>query len=131
MTRSTGMATRKRSAKTKPTQARRPVKRARKPFVIDIHAHINNPPEVLEFTRGRTIDSSIPAGTPEKLAALDRKWVEGFTRKQGTLEARLKEMDRTGVDIQVLTTGILRSCTYWAAPEDGLRMDQLINEHTA
>ena len=95
--------------------------RARKPFVIDMHAHIQNPPEVMAFTKGRTIDSSIPPGTPEDLAAQDRRWVEDFTRKQNDLTLRLEEMDRAGVDVQVLTTGILRSCTYWATPEDGLR----------
>lgn len=105
--------------------------RARKPFVVDMHAHIQNPPEVMAFTKGRTIDSSIPPGTPEDLAAQDRRWVEDFTRKQNDLKLRLEEMDRTGVDVQVLTTGILRSCTYWATPEDGLRMDRLINDWTA
>lgn len=118
--------------KARTTKASRPAgRRARKPFVIDVHAHINNPPQVLEFTRGHTIDSSIPPGTPEKLAALDRKWTETFLRKQGTVESRIKEMDRAGVDMQLLTTGILRSCTYWAPAEEGLRMDRLINEHTA
>jgi aminocarboxymuconate-semialdehyde decarboxylase len=105
--------------------------RVRKPLVIDIHAHIENPPEVMAFTRGRTIDSSIPPGTPEKLAAQDRKWVENFLYKQNNFDVRLKEMDRTGVDIQVLTSGILRACTYWAPAEEGLKMDRLVSERIA
>src|SRR4051812_23820206 len=103
----------------------------KKPFVIDMHAHIDNPPEVLAFTKGHTIDSSIPPGTPEALAALDREWVRTFSQKQGNLALRLKDMDRAGIDMQVLTSGILRSSTYWASPEDGLKMDRIINERTA
>jgi aminocarboxymuconate-semialdehyde decarboxylase len=122
------MATRKKARRPAPKK-RAPS--ARKPFVIDIHAHMPNPPEVLEFTRGRTVSSEMPDNTPPKLAAEYRKWVETFQRKQNNLDVRLKEMDRTGVDMQVLTSGILRSCTYWAAPEEGLRMDRLINERTA
>jgi len=105
--------------------------RSRRSFVIDVHAHWTSPPEVVAFTRGRTIDSSIPPGAPEHLAALDRKWTAEFQHKQNDLDARLREMDRTGVDMQVVTTGILRTCTYFAPPEVGLKMDRLINERTA
>lgn len=105
--------------------------RSRRSFVIDVHAHWTSPPEVVAFTRGRTVDSSIPPGAPEHLAALDRKWTAEFQHKQNDLDARLREMDRTGVDMQVVTTGILRTCTYFAPPEVGLKMDRLINERTA
>jgi len=45
-------------------------------------------------------------------------------------EARIKEMDETGVDIQVLST-IPVLFNYWAKPEDALETSRFFNDHIA
>ena len=104
----------------------------RKPFVIDLHAHIAIP-EVAAFTAKAygTVDSSIPPDTPEHLAAESRQWAAANARKMMSYEERLRDMDHQGVDMQVLTSMIIRSCTYWADPETGHKWDRLVNERIA
>jgi aminocarboxymuconate-semialdehyde decarboxylase len=106
--------------------------RAPRPFVIDFHAHFAIP-EVAAFTAQAygTVDSSIPADTPEHLAAESREWAANNAHKMRDFDARLKDMDSMGVDMQVLTSSIIRSCTWWADAETGLKWDRLINERVA
>ena len=106
--------------------------RAPRPFVIDFHAHIAIP-EVAAFAAQAygTVDSSIPADTPEHLAAASRQWAANNVRKMQSYDERLRDMDHMGVDMQVLTSMIIRSCTYWADAETGLKWDRLVNERVA
>ncbi|MFM9967020.1 MAG: amidohydrolase family protein [Burkholderiales bacterium] len=106
--------------------------RTPRPFVIDFHAHFAIP-EVAAFTAKAygTVDSSIPPSTPEHLAAESRVWAANNAHKMRDFDARLRDMDRMGVDMQVLTSTIIRSCTWWADPETGLKWDRLINERVA
>ncbi len=100
----------------------------KKPVVIDFHAHIAVP-EVLEVTFGhsqfaRAITKARPGskgiGIPKQ--ALDR---------MSDMNLRFKEMDRMGVDIQIISPSILQQCTYWASPEEGLRMERQSNDRVA
>jgi len=118
------------TSKAKPA-ARRGARPAR-PFVIDFHAHIAIP-EVAAFTAEAhgTVDSSIPADTPEHLAAASRQWAANNQRKMRDYDERLRDMDHMGVDMQVLTSMIIRSCTYWADAQTGLKWDRLVNERVA
>jgi len=118
-------------SKTATPRAKRST-RAPRPFVIDVHAHIAIP-EVAAFTAQAhgTVDSSIPADTPEHLAAESRKWAADNARKMRDYDERMRDMDRMGVDVQVLTSSIIRACTYWADPETGLKWDRLVNERVA
>ncbi len=119
-----------RKAAAKPAAKRTP--RAPRPFVIDFHAHFGIP-EVAAFaaqTYG-TVDSSIPADTPEHLAAESRIWAANNARKMRDFDERIRDMDRMGVDMQVLTSTIIRTCTWWADAETGLKWDRLINERVA
>ena len=115
----------------KRTTAKR-LSRAPRPFVIDFHAHFAIP-EVAAFTAKAygTVDSSIPADTPKRLAAESREWAANNAHKMRDFDERLRDMDRMGVDMQVLTSTIIRSCTYWADAETGLKWDRLINERVA
>jgi len=119
-----------RKAAAKPAVKRTP--RAPRPFVIDFHAHFGIP-EVAAFTAQAygTVDSSIPADTPEHLAAESRIWAANNARKMRDFDERIRDMDRMGVDMQVLTSTIIRTCTWWADAETGLKWDRLINERVA
>jgi aminocarboxymuconate-semialdehyde decarboxylase len=44
---------------------------------------------------------------------------------------RLSDMDRMGVDIQVISPSILQQCTYFAEPHEALKMERLGNERVA
>jgi len=112
------------------TRAAAPPRRARpsrKPFVIDVHAHIVVP-EVMAFAYEQSLFAQAVAGRaggrPEPLP---RPLLERMT----DMTLRLKDMDEMGVDMQVISPSILQQCTYWAAPEEALRMERLGNDRVA
>merc|ERR1719281_1124786 len=47
-----------------------------------------------------------------------------------SVDARLKDMDRLGVDVQVLST-VPVMFSYWAKAEDGLRVSKFLNDDLA
>jgi aminocarboxymuconate-semialdehyde decarboxylase len=44
---------------------------------------------------------------------------------------RMKRMDAMGVDIQVLSSSLVQQCTYWAEPQESLRMERMLNDRMA
>jgi aminocarboxymuconate-semialdehyde decarboxylase len=101
---------------------------AKKPVVIDFHAHIAVT-QVLEKTFShsqfaRAIAKSKPGskriGIPKP--SLDR---------MSDMNIRFKEMDQMGIDIQVISPSILQQCTYWAKPEAALKMERESNDFLA
>src|SRR5215510_3338042 len=128
------------AAKKKKTAAKKPAKKAaaksktsaakksagtkgpsRKPVVIDVHAHILEP-EVLEFTFKQSMFAQAVAagGIPQPLM-----------QRMTDMALRITEMDVMGVDIQVISPSILQQCTYFAEPEEGLRMEKIVNDRVA
>ena len=106
--------------------------RARRPFVIDFHAHVVIP-EVQAFSKGHVIDTT-PRGAagdnPEAVEAW-RNWAEQNRKKMFDVPTRVRIMDETGVDMQVLTPSLVHQYTYWAEPQTALKMEQLTNERIA
>jgi len=103
----------------KPERTRGPTP---KPTVIDVHAHVLVP-EVLERTYQQSQYSRAvggPGGVPEPLL-----------KRMTEVPLRLKEMDATGVDIQVISPSIMQQCTYGMEPEDALKTDRLGNDRVA
>jgi aminocarboxymuconate-semialdehyde decarboxylase len=117
------------SAKTK--AAKRKTSRAargpaKKPIVIDFHAHIAVP-EVLEFSYAHSEFAKASQGAGGKPQAI----AEPFLLRMTDMQLRFKDMDAMGVDIQVISPSILQQCTYWAEPHEALKMERFGNDRIA
>jgi aminocarboxymuconate-semialdehyde decarboxylase len=131
------------AAKKKKTPAKKPARKAkagaakksarargpsRKPVVIDVHAHILEP-EVLEFTYAHSMFAQAVAGAGQ--GGKPEGVPEPLLKRMTTMPLRLADMDAMGVDIQVISPSILQQCTYFAEPEEGLRMETIVNDRVA
>jgi aminocarboxymuconate-semialdehyde decarboxylase len=115
-----------RSPSGKPVRGATKLARSRgpspKPTVIDVHAHVLVP-DVVKRTYDQSQYSRAvagPGGVPEPLY-----------KRMTELELRLKEMDATGVDIQVISPSIMQQCTYGMEADDAIAMDRLGNDRVA
>jgi aminocarboxymuconate-semialdehyde decarboxylase len=93
-----------------------------KPTVIDVHAHVLVP-DVVKRTYDQSQYSRAvagPGGVPEPLY-----------KRMTEVPLRLKEMDATGVDIQVISPSIMQQCTYGMKPDDAIALDRLGNDRVA
>ncbi len=105
-------------------------RRARSSPVVDFHTHIFVP-EVNDYVKRNR--------PPE---ATEYQLVDGFMRGSAAqrkrhprpnadeLEARLLDMDESGIDIQVVFCHVAQYC-YWAPVEDGVRLTRLGNDRLA
>ncbi len=102
------MNQRSRTNKRSPSgKSAKPKSRARRPFVIDFHAHVIVP-EVAAFARPYTVaaaSDAAPKGWKMSAAALAKRkrWTDSVRSKMADFKVRLRDMDKTGVDVQVLT----------------------------
>ena len=88
---------------------------ARKPVVIDFHAHFMTE-EVFAATYSASVIGRLrQSGRP----AVIRPFPEALVRKMTDLDLRLDDMDAMGVDIQVISPNILHQCTYSLDPRRG------------
>jgi aminocarboxymuconate-semialdehyde decarboxylase len=95
---------------------------APKPVVIDVHAHVLVP-EVMKLTYDHSQYARAMAaagGMPEPIL-----------KRMTELPLRLKEMDATGVDIQIISPSIMQQCTYSVEPEEAIKMDRIGNDRVA
>jgi aminocarboxymuconate-semialdehyde decarboxylase len=66
------------------------------------------------------------------VAALgDRARTEEVMRKMTGTKDRLADMDAMGVDIQVISPSLVHSSTYWAPPDEAIRLDRITNDALA
>ena len=106
--------------------------RRRAPIAIDIHAHIMLP-ELYAVTVGHSAfgksvsDPSMSAEAQKK--AKERS--DFVCARMADVTDRIGEMDRMGVDIQVLSASLVHQCTYWAPPQESLRLERMLNDHIA
>jgi aminocarboxymuconate-semialdehyde decarboxylase len=119
--------------KTKKTAKKSPAMRvaqkargpARKPVVIDVHAHIVVPKLVEFASTASPFAQSIGTGSaPGRIYDVAYECMTSPAR-------RLKDMDAMGVDIQVISPSILHQCVYFADPQVALRMERLGNDRVA
>jgi aminocarboxymuconate-semialdehyde decarboxylase len=104
----------------------------RAPIAIDIHAHMMLP-EVYAVTVGHSAfgkSTNDPSLGPE--AGKKAKERSDFIcAKMSDTKERIGEMDKMGVDIQVLSASLVHQCTYWAEPEESLRLERKLNDRVA
>lgn len=100
------------------------------PPVIDFHTHIIVP-EVCDFVK----KNRPPEATEYQLVD---NYVRGVAAQRqrhprptsDAVEARLMDMDESGIDIQAIFCHVAQYC-YWAEPEDGIRMTRIGNDRLA
>jgi len=100
----------------------------RRPVVIDVHAHILVP-EVLKATFEHSQYASKVAGPGGTGAAPSMP--EALLKRMTETPLRLEHMDRTGVDIQVISPSIMQQCTYGMEPDRAIALERSGNNAVA
>jgi aminocarboxymuconate-semialdehyde decarboxylase len=109
-----------------------PVAPKKSSIAIDIHAHMMLP-EVYAVTVGHSAfgkSTNDPTLGPEARKKAKERSDFVCARMADTSE-RIGEMDKMGVDIQVLTASLVHQCTYWATPSESLRLERMLNDRIA
>lgn len=100
---------------------------------IDVHCHLHTP-AVEKFLSGQPgfaeAQKSAQASMGEETARLSGKMVNDIWPKLTTAEERLADMDRAGIDIQVLSPSPAQYY-YWAGREQAEQIVKLCNENIA
>lgn len=101
---------------------------------IDLHAHIlpGSWPNLSErYGYGGFIQLEMDPNDPGKAHMMrDGKLFRTVERDCWSLDCRLRAMNAADVDVQVLST-VPVMFNYWAKPEHGLDLAQLLNQHIA
>jgi aminocarboxymuconate-semialdehyde decarboxylase len=102
----------------------------RKHFTVDIHCHVETP-EASDLVKG-VEHAPEPAMVFANAATreVNRKQQETIYPAITSVALRLKHMDRTGIDVQAISTAP-GQYYYWADPDLGRQTSRLINENIA
>jgi aminocarboxymuconate-semialdehyde decarboxylase len=117
------------AAQSRPTvvRSRRGVQ---KHFTVDIHCHVETP-EATDLVRGaRHPPEAAMQFSNDATREVNRQQQINIQTAITSVAARLKHMDRTGIDIQAISTGP-GQYYYWAEPDLGRQTARLINENIA
>jgi aminocarboxymuconate-semialdehyde decarboxylase len=100
--------------------------------VIDFHAHLMLP-EIYAITGPHTM--FVKSNTDPSMSEAAR---QGVREREAILVARMSDvteriahMDAMGVDLQVLSSSLVQLSTYWAEPQESLRMERMLNDRMA
>src|ERR1700681_1221845 len=108
-----------------------PVHARGKWFTIDIHCHVLTP-KAEEMVRGAGLVDWQPRHhfANERTRQVNREQAERTRIQFGTVEKRLEDMDRMGIDIQAITPSPAQ--TYYSAePDLGVATARVINDNLA
>ena len=109
--------------------AKTPKVRAKAP-VIDFHTHINMP-EIQAWIRANAKGPSKPRPRVSPASAAFQKRQDKVVSSRSTdMRARIRDMDRAGIDIQVISAHLTHFC-YWAPGRKGLEVAKIFNDHAA
>ena len=117
-------------ARSQATVSGRAKRGAPRHFTVDIHCHVETP-EAAALVEG-VPHAPEPAFAFANAATreVNRKQQETIRAELTSVATRLKIMDRTGIDIQAISTSPMQYY-YWAEPELGRQTSRLINENIA
>jgi aminocarboxymuconate-semialdehyde decarboxylase len=100
--------------------------------VIDFHAHLMLP-EIYAITGPHSM--FVKSNTDPTMSAEAR---QGVRERETVLVARMSDvterianMDAMGVDMQVLSSSLVQLSTYWAEPQESLRLERMLNDRMA
>ena len=98
---------------------------------IDIHCHYLNPEvqaKLMPLNPGQYDPSRVYANALTR--EVNVKQMKDRAPKLSTIEVRLKDMDRMGIDIQAVSPAP-NQCSYWAEPGLGLEISRMVNDRLA
>jgi aminocarboxymuconate-semialdehyde decarboxylase len=100
--------------------------------VIDFHAHLMLP-EIYAITGPHSMfvkSNTDPAMSEEARAGVHEREAMLVSRMSDVTE-RVARMDSMGVDMQVLSSSLVQQSTYWAQPQESLRLERMLNDRMA
>jgi aminocarboxymuconate-semialdehyde decarboxylase len=100
--------------------------------VIDFHAHFMVP-EMYAVTAAHSLfvkSSSDPSMSEETRQAVRQRDARVVSRMSDVTE-RIAHMNAMGVDMQVLSSSLVHQLTYWAEPQESLRLERMLNDRMA
>ena len=99
---------------------------------IDFHAHLMLP-ELYRITGPHSmfVKSNTDPNMSETAKQVVRERDACIESRMSDTTERIKRMDAMGVDIQVLSSSLVQQCTYWAEPQESLRLERMLNERMA
>jgi len=102
------------------------------PPTIDVHAHLGVA-EVTEWARPHAVQNQPPPAdlVSDAARAQTAAWVARVRERMSSLAVRCADMDRMGVDVQILSSMSVTTPTYWAPAAAGLAAEQRINDAIA
>ena len=105
--------------------------RGGRPFCVDIHCHVHHPAADEMVKHLQSADRE-PAGrfSNELSRATNRKQMENVWTCLTSVEQRLRDMDKMGVDVQAISPSPFHF-QYWLEPEVARRVSRSVNEHLA
>jgi aminocarboxymuconate-semialdehyde decarboxylase len=111
--------------------SRKVIKRGRKSLAVDLHCHIHTPAadDLAKQATAPGVDQMARYGDPRTIAQQQKLRAE-LDRKLTSIEQRIADMDRMGIDVQAISTSPLQY--YYATEADiGRRICRTINERLA
>jgi len=117
----------KRATSAKSSKRARSRAPARKPIVIDVHAHVLVPEVVKRTYQQSQYAKTVGPAASGRADAMPAHLYQRMTE----LPLRLKEMDAAGIDMQVISPSIMQQCTYAIDPEEAIKIERLGNDSVA
>jgi len=105
---------------------------ARSRCVIDFHAHLILP-DIYAITGPHSMfvkSNTDPTMSKEARQGVQKREAMLVSRMSDVTE-RIAHMDAMGVDMQVLSSSLVQQSTYWAKPQESLRLERMLNDHMA
>ena len=99
---------------------------------IDFHAHLMLP-ELYRVTGPHSmfVKSNTDPDMSEAAKKVVRERDAFIEQRMSDTTDRIGRMDAMGVDIQVLSSSLVQQCTYWAEPQESLRLERMLNDRMA